>query len=89
MNYEIKFSKTFAKQLDRLNTTVLKRFYGELEQLQHNPYPSNEQLDTKKLKGTTEQYRLRVGKYRFLYTIVEEQVLIYFYAAGSRGDIYK
>ncbi|MCI4398923.1 MAG: hypothetical protein JHC37_00035, partial [Campylobacteraceae bacterium] len=52
---------------------------------QQNPYPSNEAVDIKKLQGTDGHYRLRVGRYRFLFTII----LVYFYDIGSRGDIYK
>ncbi len=34
-------------------------------------------------------FRLRVGKYRFLYTVIDDEILIYVYKADSRGDIYK
>ncbi len=34
-------------------------------------------------------FRLRIGKYRILYEIIEDEILIYYYKAGSRGDIYK
>ncbi|MDE7196835.1 MAG: hypothetical protein K2N69_07445 [Helicobacter sp.] len=42
-----------------------------------------------KLKGEENKYRLRLGKYRFLYEIIEEQILVYAYKANSRGDVYK
>lgn len=34
-------------------------------------------------------FRLRIWKYRFLYEIIEDRILIYFYEAKSRGEVYK
>ena len=71
--FDIEFSKSFAKNLDKLPTNVIIRFA----------------VDVKKLQGLSSHYRLRVGKYRFLFTVIEDKVLVYFYDVGSRGDIYK
>lgn len=87
--FEIEFSKKFAKNLDKLPDDVVKRFYDDLAQIVDNPLPSNSTVDIKKLKGRGGDYRLRVGKYRFLFTIIEDKILVYFYDLGSRGDIYK
>jgi mRNA interferase RelE/StbE len=43
--------------------------------------------DIKLLKGTVNDYRLRVGKYRKLYHYEENSLIII--DIGSRGDIYK
>ncbi|WP_366141588.1 hypothetical protein [uncultured Helicobacter sp.] len=32
---------------------------------------------------------MRIGKYRILYEIRDEEILIYAYDADSRGDVYK
>jgi len=40
------------------------------------------------MQGTT-TFRLRVGKYRFIYEVFEDELLIYIEKGGSRGDIYK
>jgi mRNA interferase RelE/StbE len=87
--FEIEFSKNFAKNLDKLPINVVKRFYDDLKSITQNPYPSNETIDVKKLQGMEHHYRLRVGKYRFLFTVIDDRILVYFYDAGSRGDIYK
>ena len=87
--YDIEFSKNFVKQLDKLSKNIVKRFYDDLKLICENPLPSNQTVDIKKLKGQDNQFRLRVGKYRFLFTIVEQRVIVYFYDLGSRGDIYK
>ncbi len=46
-------------------------------------------LDIKKMKWTSDRYRLRIGKYRFLFRKTDWIIIIYFYDADSRGDIYK
>ncbi|MBV5279480.1 MAG: type II toxin-antitoxin system RelE/ParE family toxin [Campylobacteraceae bacterium] len=80
--YEIEFSKYFVKQIDKLSQNVVKRFYDDLKYICENPLPSNPHVDVKKLQAQTNQYR-------FLYTIIDEKVIVYFYDLGSRGDIYK
>jgi len=87
--FEIEFSKNFAKGLDKLLDNAVRRFYDDLVQIVDNPFPSNAAVDIKKLQGRSDDYRLRVGKYRFIFTILGEKVLVYFYDLGSRGDVYK
>jgi mRNA interferase RelE/StbE len=87
--FDIEFSKSFTKGLDKLPDSVVERFYDDLKQIVNNPLPSNPTVDVKKLQGKKDHFRLRVGKYRFLFTIINDRILIYFYDLGSRGDIYK
>ncbi|MGZ5208890.1 MAG: type II toxin-antitoxin system RelE family toxin [Sulfuricurvum sp.] len=87
--FDIEFSKHFVKQLDKIPDNVVKRFYDDLKNISENPLPTNSLTDVKKLQGKNDHYRLRVGKYRFLFTVIDEKVLVYFYDLGSRGDIYK
>lgn len=85
MPYRVKTSKNFDKFLAKhqdLTPKILKSF----REIAQDPY--NTPLDIKKLKGEENKYRLRLGKYRFLYEIIEEQILIYAYKADSRGDVY-
>jgi mRNA interferase RelE/StbE len=43
--------------------------------------------DVKPLKGTKGGFRLRVGKWRVVYQLTENEIIVR--AIGSRGDIYK
>jgi len=43
--------------------------------------------DVKKLKGSKNEYRLRVGDYRVLFELEGPAVMVY--AAGRRKDIYR
>jgi len=43
--------------------------------------------NVKKLKGSTNQYRLRAGSYRVLFELEGRTVMVY--SAGNRKDIYR
>ena len=45
------------------------------------------QGDVKKLQGTVNNYRLRVGNYRVLFELEGRQMLVY--AVGDRKEIYQ
>ncbi len=85
--YEIELSKQAAKFIDKQTPKLKKRIAQLLVKLQENPYRRD--LDIKKLRHFENDYRLRIGKFRLLYTIFEERLLIYFFKADSRGDVYK
>jgi mRNA interferase RelE/StbE len=46
-------------------------------------------LDIKKLGGHKELYRLKVGGYRLIYTVKNNELLIFMLLIGNRGDVYK
>ncbi len=58
------------------------------EGLKNNPY-NHPDLDLKKMVNSTNDYRIRIGKYRFIYAVIESKILIYVYKADSRGSVYK
>lgn len=65
---------------------IAKTFLTKLQILSQNPYDTS--LDTKKLKWKKNIRRLRISKYRFLYSIEHKEIVIFFFEANSRGDIY-
>ncbi|EHG9255479.1 type II toxin-antitoxin system RelE family toxin [Campylobacter upsaliensis] len=89
--YKVKTSKQFDKFLAK-HQDIQAKVFESFETIAQNPYKTN--LDIKKLQGKKFQcganhYRLRISKYRFLYEVLESEILIYAYKADSRGDIYK
>lgn len=86
MSYAIKYAKQVEKFLDK-HKDLQPKVLTALEQIAQNPFDNA--LDIKKLQGEEHKYRLRIGKYRLLYEIIDEQILIYAYKAQSRGDVYK
>ena len=87
MSGTLEYSKEVEKFLLK-HYDLAPKIIKALENIAQNPY--HNQQDTKKLQGYENHYRLRVSKYRILYEIRENQILIiYAYKADSRGEVYK
>jgi len=86
--YKIRLKKNVTKFLEKRPVKELKLIIEKFEELKKDPYPTNKILNIKKLKGSKE-YRLRIGKYRFIYQVKNELLIVVMEKADSRGDIYK
>jgi len=64
---------------------IARQFIEKAEIMQNNPF--DERLDIKQLEK--DFYRLRIGDYRFLYMIENQQLKIFIVDGWSRWDIYK
>lgn len=85
--YKIRFSKDAGKYLKKLDNKTKERIKKSLLILSRNPYDRS--LDIKKLAGFKDSYRLRIGKYRALYKIFKNELVIFIFELDSRGDVYK
>ena len=85
--YNVVFEKKVYKFFEKHKW---ERIIFDLEKavniLKINPYKNN--LDIKKIKWSN-SYRLRIWKYRFIYEIIENKLIITFIDWDSRWDIYK
>lgn len=86
MRVEIIIEKPVVKFLKKHNK-ISERFFKKMEIMAWNI--SSELLDIKKLKDTEDRFRLRIWKYRFLFRVEWKSIVVYFYDADSRWDIYK
>ena len=86
--YKIRLKNNVTKFLEKRPVKELKLIIEKFEELKKDPYPTNKILNIKKLKGSKE-YRLRIGKYRFIYQVKNELLIVVMEKADSRGDIYK
>ena len=84
MRYEVIFSKSVQKELDRLSDDISNRILRRLSGLETNPRPA----DVKKLKGR-EGWRIRVGDYRVIYEINDSARQIIVVTIGHRRDVYR
>jgi len=85
--YQLNFSSKAKKFIAKRTPKEQIRLIDTFEILKQNPYNNN--LDIKPMKGLNNSYRLRFGKYRFIYEIVDEELLIFVTDGDSRGGIYK
>lgn len=87
MNYEIKFLKDALKSLQKQDAVTRNRILDHLKILSEDP--RHPELDIKRMQGIENRFRLRVGSYRVVYFIIDNELIIIVVKIGSRGDIYK
>jgi mRNA interferase RelE/StbE len=82
--YRITIKKSAAKELEALPKKDLQRIIKRIQTLAQNPRPDGSQ----KLSGK-EQYRIRQGDYRIVYSIKDKDSLVDIFKIGHRREIYR
>jgi mRNA interferase RelE/StbE len=82
VKYLIDFKPRAIKDLKSLPVTERRRILARAEAMQDDLAG-----DVKKLTNFTPEYRLRVGKYRVLFEVEEDKVVVY--RVLHRKDAYK
>lgn len=85
MAYTVKFSKKATKAYNKLPSGVRLRIDQKIDYLTADPRG----IDTKKLAGQINAYRTRVGTYRIVYEIEDNELIVWILDVGHRKDIYK
>ncbi len=83
--YEITFARSARKELERLETPVASRILERIFQLGSNPRPSG----CRKLEGASNLWRLRVGDYRVIYSIMDSEFVVDICLVRHRSDAYR
>ena len=84
MNYEVRILRVAEKEMDKLPRAVHARIIRRILSFEDNPRPRG----AKKLSGH-EEYRLRAGDYRVLYTIDDKGHVVTVFAVGHRREVYR
>ena len=85
MSYAVQLEKSAARFLLRLRDPKLKARLDEaIESLGDDPRPPG----CRKLAGTTDRYRVRVGDYRIIYRIDDGKVTVLVLVIGHRREVY-
>lgn len=82
--YELQYKKKAIKALSIINEPFYSNIIQAIDDLVENPKP----FGYKKLKGRV-GYRIRVGNYRVIYEIFNNNLIIEIVNVGSRGGIYQ
>jgi mRNA interferase RelE/StbE len=83
--YRIILKPSAERAFLALSKDVQKRIDRRLLALQDTPRPPG----IKALAGESGVYRLRVGDYRLLYEVHDDQVLVLVVAIGHRREVYR
>lgn len=82
MEYEIEIKDDALAALRKLPDDVRRQIGFRLHQMQQNLTG-----DVKKLRGSKNEYRLRVGSHRVLFELEGRRIVVY--DVGKRKDIYQ
>jgi len=83
--YKLEISKSAEKQLKKINKIHQKRIVQSILKLAANPHPRG----SKKLKGYSDIFRLRVGTCRIIYSIEDKKLTIIILKIGHRKEVYR
>ena len=83
--FEIEITRTAEKQLQALPHGDQKRLAASMLQLAENPRPRG----CRKLTGYEDAFRLRVGRYRVIYSLFETRLIVLVLKIGHRRDVYR
>jgi mRNA interferase RelE/StbE len=84
--YKVYYSVQAAKTLAKIPRSLADFIVKKIAVLAADPLSRNPQV--KKLSGT-EGYRLRVGDWRVVYIIKQQQLVISVIKIAPRGEVYK
>ena len=85
MSYTILISKSVQKQIDNLPNDLKERIVEKIQNLVNEPRPDR----VVKLKGSGNEYRIRVGDYRVRYEIDDNNQFIQLLQCKHRKDVYR
>jgi mRNA interferase RelE/StbE len=83
--YEVHLERAAENDLKRLPTTTFHRIIAQIRILAENPRPSG----CRKLTGSKNDWRIRVGDYRVLYEIDEKAKAVRIMRVRHRREVYR
>jgi mRNA interferase RelE/StbE len=84
MPYLILFKKSAYKELEKLPISVQEDITKSIAKLSENPRPNG----CIRLKGSSLLWRIRIGDYRVIYSIVDNILSIEIVRIGHRREVY-
>jgi mRNA interferase RelE/StbE len=85
VSFRIEWKHSAVKELKKLPPEIISRIINAVGGLSSNPRPAG----VKKLVGSDDSYRLRVGRYRIIYSIFENRFVVEVIRVGHRKEVYR
>ena len=83
--YSIEWKASAAKELRKLPEQAIARILSAVEALANTPRPDG----VRKLTGSENTYRIRIGEYRVVYNIIDRRLVIEIIRVRDRKEAYK
>jgi mRNA interferase RelE/StbE len=85
--YEVEISSAAERDLEKIpKEDILSRIDSSIQALKENPHPPHQ---SRKLEGSKNQWRIRIGEYRIVYEIDKKNHVVTILKIGLRKDIYR
>lgn len=83
--YRVLLERGAEKDLGRLSTDIHDRVIAAIRRLAKNPRPTG----CRKLAGSDNDWRIRVGDHRVIYEIADEIRVVRVNRVRHRGEVYR
>ena len=83
--YTVEFRRSADKDFRRLGPVTQRRVLQATENLANNPRPAG----CRKLQGSENAFRIRVGDYRVVYTVDDTVLIVAIERVRHRRDVYR
>ena len=81
--YQIKWKTSALRELKRIDKKMIPRIVSLVESLEANPFPTG----IRKLTGTANTYRVRLGDYRIVYDVHQSIVTVEIVRVRHPSDV--
>ncbi len=85
MKYSIFYKRSASNELLQLPASDALKIKTAINNLSDYPRPHG----CKKLKGSLNDYRIRIGNYRVIYTIMNSMLIVTIIKIAHRKDVYR
>jgi mRNA interferase RelE/StbE len=83
--YTVRFSKKAEKALKKVDPVMRRRVFSKIENLTQNPRNGP---NIKTMQGFRNRYRYRVGDFRVVYEVIDEELVVWVLETDWRGNAY-
>ena len=85
-SYRVLIKPSAAKEIEAVDQKRdRQRIVAKILALAEEPRPTG----CEKLAGASERYRVRVGRYRILYSVTDDELLVLVVRVAHRKDVYR
>jgi len=83
--YAVEFAASALREFKALERAMQRRIATHVDELAGNPFPAR----SKKLKGSPDHHRIRVGDYRVIYKVDGKRLVLLILKIGHRREAYR
>jgi len=83
--YEILLERRAEKDLRKLSSELFQRIIAKIQSLSENPKPQG----SRKIAGSKNDWRIRIGDYRAIYEIDEQEKRVRIMRVRHRREAYR